>query len=511
MAIIGAFRRGLQAAMKPIVRAVYGYESAAPGRRASGWRMTTANINALLAGSGDTIRAQARQAARSNPLGRNAVNTYAANIIGTGMVPQPKHPDAAERAMLKLEWDRFCNQSDADGVQNLYGQQTTVVREVYEAGECLVRKRPRRLNDGLRIPLQIQLLEPEHLPFDLNITAENGNIVRYGVEFDGLGRRVAYHLYRNHPGEILALGNNTEKTRVLASDLLHNFNPLRAGQVRGETAFAPVLAKLLELDAYDDAELVRKRLVTMLIGWIRKGSDGESVIPTTTSVNGETAPDGVGFSELEPGTVLNLPQDGTDMGWNSPSDVGGSYETFFRVQDHRLSVGLQLAYEQLTGDTLGSTYSSVRSRLIEVRRLFEQYQYNVFEFQFCRPVWVWFIEALLVAGILDARKFAANQAAYYDVDWRAQAWPWVDPVADVDAEQSQVRNGFKARATVVYERGGDVESVDTQQAADNKRADGLGLQYDSDGRVAAAGSPGKASQPAAASSAKQGKQSQVPQ
>lgn len=481
--------------MRPIVRAVYGYESAGGGRRSTSWRSTVANLNTLLMGAGDTIRAQARQAARSNPLGRNAVNAYAANIIGTGMVPQPKHPDAAERAMLKLEWDRWCNQSDADGTTNLYGQQTIVVREVYEAGECLVRRRPRRLNDGLRIPLQIQLLEPEHLPFTHNIPSENGNEVKYGIEIDAIGRRTAYHLYRNHPGELGGKGADTELVRIPASEILHNFVPLRAGQMRGETAFAPVLTKLLELDAYDDAELLRKRLVTLVIGWIRRGADGGEVIGTSTTVNGETAPAGVGFGEVEPGTVLNLPQDGTDMGWNAPADVGGSYENFFRVQDHRLAVGLQLAYEQLTGDTRGSTFSSVRSRLIEVRRLFEQYQYNVFEFQFCRPVWAWFIEALVLAGMIDAAKYAKNPEFYYDVDWRAQAWPWVDPQADVDSEKEQVRCGFKSRAAVVYERGGDVEAVDGEQAADNKRADGLGLKFDSDGRQAAAGSPGQVSEP----------------
>lgn len=486
----GFVRRALQAVMRPVVRAVYGYESAAGGRRTVSWNSTSANVNTLLMGAGDMIRAQARQAARSNPLGRNAVNTFAANVIGTGMVPQPKHPDPVMRALLKVEWDRWCNQSDADGTTNLYGQQMIVAREVYEAGECLVRRRPRRAQDGLRIPLQIQLLEPEHLPFTYNVpAAESRNRVAYGIEFDQVGRRVAYHLYKNHPGELGGAGYTAEIARVPASEVLHNFVPLRAGQQRGETAFAPVLTKLLELDAYDDAELLRKRLVTLLIGWIRRGSDGGEVIPTTSTVNGETAPDNVGFGEMEPGTVLNLPQDGTDMGWNAPSDVGGSYENFFRVQDHRLAVGLQLAYEQLTGDTRGSTYSSVRSRLIEVRRLFEQYQYNVFEFQFCRPVWAWFIEALVLAGIVDAQAYGAAPELFYDVEWRAQAWPWVDPEADVNAEKEAVRCGFKSRGGVVNERGDDAETVDAQQAADNSRADQLGLKYDSDGRQAAAGSP----------------------
>ena len=68
-----------------------------------------------------------------------------------------------------------------------------------EGGEALIRIRYRRPEDGLAVALQLQVLEPEHLPVTLNTTVENGNVIRAGIEFDGLGRRVAYHLYRAHP------------------------------------------------------------------------------------------------------------------------------------------------------------------------------------------------------------------------------------------------------------------------------------------------------------------------
>ena len=45
-----------------------------------------------------------------------------------------------------------------------------------------------------------------------------------------------------------------------------------------------------------------------------------------------------------------------------------------------------------------------------------------------------------------------------------------------------VRNGFKSRSMVVAEQGEDVETVDHEIAEDNKRADGLGLIFDSDPR-----------------------------
>jgi len=65
---------------------------------------------------------------------------------------------------------------------------------------------------------------PKNLP--------NGNVIRGGIEFDKISRRVAYHLYREHPGERLMFFNAGETTRVPANSVLHIYKPLRPGQYR---------------------------------------------------------------------------------------------------------------------------------------------------------------------------------------------------------------------------------------------------------------------------------------
>jgi capsid protein len=52
----------------------------------------------------------------------------------------------------------------------------------------------------------------------------------------------------------------------------------------------------------------------------------------------------------------------------------------------------------------------------------------------------------------------------------------------MNAEVTAVRAGFKPRSAVINEMGYDEEEVDRQAAADNARADSLGLTYDSDPR-----------------------------
>ena len=46
----------------------------------------------------------------------------------------------------------------------------------------------------------------------------------------------------------------------------------------------------------------------------------------------------------------------------------------------------------------------------------------------------------------------------------------------------EVRAGFTSRSEVALRQGYDAELIDSENAADNARADGLGLSYDSDAR-----------------------------
>ncbi|MFP3624426.1 phage portal protein, partial [Burkholderia sp. SIMBA_051] len=78
---------------------------------------------------------------------------------------------------------------------------TLAARAFFGDGEVLVRRRLRRPDDGLPVPLQLQVLEGDLLPVEKNELRPDGGEIINGVEYDGDDRRVAYHLLRRHPGE----------------------------------------------------------------------------------------------------------------------------------------------------------------------------------------------------------------------------------------------------------------------------------------------------------------------
>jgi hypothetical protein len=72
---------------------------------------------------------------------------------------------------------RLADEADADGLTDFYGLQAMAARAMFEAGECFIRFRSRRPEDGLQearrgaspdrepmsVPLQLQMLSSEHL------------------------------------------------------------------------------------------------------------------------------------------------------------------------------------------------------------------------------------------------------------------------------------------------------------------------------------------------------------
>ena len=172
----------------PGMRAAADYEAAAMTRRTTGWSPVASDVNTLVFRNADTLRSRSRDMVRRNPWATNALDAFVGNCIGTGIKPQSLHADAEQREQIQALWLRWTDEADAASLTDFYGLQALVCRSTIEGGECLVRIRDRRPEDGLTVPLQLQLLEAEHLPPTKNENLLNGNVIRAGIEFDKLGR-----------------------------------------------------------------------------------------------------------------------------------------------------------------------------------------------------------------------------------------------------------------------------------------------------------------------------------
>lgn len=450
---------------------VGGFEAGQFGRRLKHFLPSRAHLNTLIASAGADITARARWLVRNNGYAANAIESWAGNVVGAGIKPSSLITDPALKASVQRLWLDWTDESDAEGFSDFYGQQRRAAREVFIAGEVFFRFRPRRPEDGLVVPVQLQMIPSEMLPLTRNELLPGGGAIRQSIEFDAIGRRVAYHFLRRHPGDITDPGLAGDTVRVPASEVVHIIDPVDAGQLRGVSRFAPAIVKLFLLDQYDDAELDRKKVAAMHALFITTPAPAE---PFDTAEG--DGPDGERTMDLQPGQIVML-EPGEEIQTSAPADVGQTYEPFQYRTLLQVSAALGIPYAYLSNDMLKANYSNSRLALLEFRRRVEAYQHAVMVWQLCRRVWQRWMDIAVISGALDLPGYEKRRRDYQGCAWLPPRWDWVDPLKDARAEIEQIDAGLKSRTQALAERGYDAEQVDAEIAADRERERRLGLSF----------------------------------
>ena len=451
---------------------VGGFEAGEASRRLRHFQPSRAHLNTLIAAAGADITARARWLVRNNGYAANAIESWAGNVVGDGIKPSSLIADAGLKVQVQRLWLDWTDESDAEGFTDFYGQQRRAAREVFIAGEVFLRFRPRRPEDGLIVPLQLQMIPSEMLPLTRTEQVPGGNTIRQGIEFDRIGRRVAYHFLKRHPGDLTDPGFAGETVRVPASEVIHVIDPVDAGQLRGISRFAPGIVKLFLLDQYDDAELDRKKVAAMHALFITTPAPAEPFDVAESDQDGERTMD------LQPGQIVML-EPGEEVQTSAPADVGQTYEPFQYRTLLQVSAALGVPYAYLSNDMLKANYSNSRLALLEFRRRVEAYQHAVMVWQLCRRVWTRWIDTAAVSGALDLPDYENRRREHVACAWLPPKWDWVDPLKDARAEIEQIEAGLKSRTQALAERGYDADQVDTEIAADRAREQKLGLSFSS--------------------------------
>ncbi len=403
------------------------------------------------------IRNRARYLAANSAVAARAVQAFVDNVVGPGVTLLPKISSQELKAVLLHNWNAWTDIADIDGLHNLYGIQALAVRMMFIDGEVFVRFITNA--DG---SLRLQLLPAEFI--DTTITRDN---VIAGVEFDEVGRRVAFYIYEWHPGNLLRL---PKSNRVPASEVIQVFRPVMPGQLRGVSALLPIMQKLNDLDQFDRATLVKQKTGALLTGFI--------TTPNENPLGAAKADDGTWTASLEPGTIQRL-SPGESLEFSDPPDTGG-YSEYAKTQLRLIASGLGLPYNILSGDLSDTSYSSARVGLIEFRKYIDALQWQ-FIHTFCRPVFQRWIELELLRGTLPVPENGVREYMR-NISWAPPAMQMTDPQREVDAMVRAIRAGLMSREMAVASLGYDLAEVDAQIAAGNAAADAAGIVLDSDPR-----------------------------
>lgn len=429
--------------------AVRGFDGAKRGPRAAGWRAGGASANAELAPALATLRNRSRDLIRNNGYIKHAISVKVANLVGTGI-----RAKFSDKKLQKL-WKKWIKQCDAAGLLDFNGIQAQSYRAMEESGEVFVRFRVRLADDGLDVPLQLQVLESDYLDSTKTGPTANGGFIITGIQFDAIGRRVGYWFFDRHPGEIATVPRDMQSHFVPASEVIHLFDAIkRPGAVRGFPEFATSIWKVRDLDEYQDAELVRKKIEACFAAFVKTNDESfQAGRPTSLA-----AADGDGHrvEALSPGMIEYL-RANEEVQFAAPAASNG-YEEHVRIELRAIAAGSDLTYEQLTGDYSQVNFTSGRMGKMEFKRIMEQKQWLIVIPMLCDRVASRFVTTAYLAG--------KSKLAECDVTWTPERIEFIDPMREASGLIALIEARLKSRVQGIRELGDDPEEVDGEILTD---------------------------------------------
>ncbi|MDR3165282.1 MAG: phage portal protein [Synergistaceae bacterium] len=402
------------------------------------------------------IRARARDLERNNDVTQGILGTLKRNVVGTGIIPQPLVPGMEEK--IKALWRDWIKKENCDitGCSTFYELQKMFVQRKHVDGEifCLFSVRGKG-----RVPLQLQMIEPDLLAEEF-IKFESGvNMVHGGVEVDHYMRPVAYH-FRLDPLK-------WEITRVPAENVLHSFDKTRPQQVRGISGLSGSMERVRDIGEYIDSELKAARVAAAHTGVV-KTAQGANKIGRLPGKKGEAA-----IELIQPG-IINYLRPEEDVAFPPPGRpnvaAGPFVETILRF------VGLSsgLSYEQTARDLSKVNYSSARQGHLEDKRTYEDWQRDIIN-NFCAPVYEVFVDAAVISGALAIPDYWRKREEYTRVRWVTPGWSWIDPQKEAVASASLLDSGLTTREELCGGRGKNWQDVMIQLKREQAFAESIGL------------------------------------
>jgi lambda family phage portal protein len=457
------------------------YAGAQMGRLSGDWSAQNTSADSEIITSLRQLRARSRALIRDNEYAKAAVRIIVNNVIGTGVGMQAQVTNADGSLMTRIndliedEWLEWTDKDTCDPAGKLCfaDMERLIIRSIVENGEVLIRKVRMPFGDT-NIPYALELIEADRLIDQWSVArAENGNVIRMGVEQNQWGRPVAYWLYPSHPGDYqFSTFVASALIRVPAEDMIHLFIPDRIGQTRGVPWLHATLKRLHNMQGYEEAEIVAARAAASIFGLIESE---EGLTPDNPEDEG-----GAPTISMEPGTIQQLQPGEKFTGFN-PSRPNAGLDPFMRYMLRAFAVGIGVSYASVSGDYSQSNYSASRLSLLEDRDMWRILQ-GWYIRNFRRGVHRDWLGAAVLSGQLPINDYFTKIRKYRAVLFKPRGWSWIDPQKEVAAYKAAVRGGFMTLDSVISQTS---EHADLEDLLKNRRREldmiaELGLVFDTD-------------------------------
>lgn len=425
-------------------------------------------LRGLLSGEPDSLAAREVQylqmrsehAIRNNGYARSALNKYVTNLDAVKVTW--KDAEGKTHPIMQPLWDEFYANPNLDGFGTLANTQSVWHSSMFMAGAAFTRFHIRRRGNKNKIPLKLQGI-PAAMHDIGYMGMDASQDTRFGIKFEDT-RPIEYY-FRKGIYEQNWLESTTVYPQVVvpAHELVHIFIRDTPGQWIGVPNLTPCLLLLYELDELNDATIAKQK-AAQAIAWIIENTNPLAMTPTgsATTVKDKDQKDKVVF-KAQGGSTQYLNK-GEKIHFYQSTDIGANLQVLIRAELNRIAASLDIPYHQLTGDTSGLDFSSIRALAIELRNRLEYIHH------FCT----------IPLGLVPITERFQDLAKLYDVrvadarpHFQLPRWRGIDDLKDTQADLLEIQSGFSTLEEKLEERGTSFEKI----VADRKRIKELGLDH----------------------------------
>ena len=436
------------------------------------------------------LRTRSRDALRNNPIAVSAFNAALTESVGIGIMPK----SALDRDVLGMSedeaqrWERraerifaiAASQLDVERRRSFARMQWLTLHSVLESGDLLVVRRNRR-RPGDLLSTKVQLIEADRVS-NPEGTLDTDRLVA-GVEKDGDGAPIRFHVQQQHPGDIRMYAGEQSWVTVPAFGPKSGerlawlvYQELRPGQTRGVPWLAPVIEPLKQLSDYGTSEL-HAAVVNSFFTMIVKSAMPEGGLPMPTTSPG----DATERAQYKLGAGLVIEGDPLDeYTFVDPKRPNTSFEAFVLAWLRQIGAALGIPFELLVKH-FSSSFSASQAAMLQAWRYFRTWTQWIVD-DFCRPIWDLVITEAVSVGLLDAPGFledAVVRRAWLGTKWIGPGRGLVRPDVEVKASREAIDIGVSTiedEAARLY--GGDWEQLHEQRVREHRLRVAGGLEQD---------------------------------
>lgn len=441
-----------------------------------------------------TLRARSSDQMRNSAIAVGAIGQTVNGVVGTGLL----HSARIDHHFLGLTeeeadaWEedkdrRFRAWAESkdcslDRNLNFYGMQELSFRSELERGDIFwLTPMVERPGAGMRLAMQLieadRVCNPDRKPNTTDLVE--------GLELHPTTREtIAVHVARMHPADALGKSNTWTRVPVRGAttgrlNVLHSFQPLRPGQVRGVPWIAPILEPLKQLGRWTEAELNAAVTSSIFSVFLKMDPEAFQDIFDEEAQGEIVSQAGKWSGDMESGKAINL-LPGEEPISVAPTRPNPAFDPFWLAMVRQIGMALEIPVEVLILH-FQSSYTAARGAMLMAAKFWRRRRDRLIT-NICQPVHDLWLAEEVAAGRIRAPGFFDDpviRAAWCGGVWTGDGPGSLDPAKEVTAARDRVELGISTldAESVAYD-GTPWEVKQRQRAREvaRQKADGTLVQ-----------------------------------